>query len=243
LSGAKAVVNLAGRSVNCRPTPGNRTEIVQSRVRSVMAVDEAIRQAKRAPEVVVQCSAVGFYGNTEAACDESAGAGTGFLADACAYWEEAFRSLSFPETRKVLLRIGIVLGADGGALPVLRRITKRFMGGTAGSGRQCVSWIHAEDMNAVFTRAIEQPGMEGIYNAVSPHPETNAVLMRTLRSVMRRPWCPPAPGFAVRVGAFLMGTNAELVLTGQRVVPRRLLDAGFAFAYPNLEDALTSLIA
>jgi uncharacterized protein (TIGR01777 family) len=142
----------------------------------------------------------------------------------------------------VLLRIGFALGRDGGALDKLARLTRWGLGGAVGSGAQYISWLHIDDLNALFLRAIETPSMEGVYNATGPSPVTNAEFMRTLRRVLHRPWSPPVPAWAVRVGARLMGTEAELALSGRRGVPQRLMAEGFTFRYTNLREALEGIL-
>jgi uncharacterized protein (TIGR01777 family) len=242
LNGAEAVVNLAGHSVNCVHTPENRQLIRESRVDSVHAVTEAIRRAAQPPRVLVQASAIGFYGNPgDTPCDDSSPSGTGFLAEACREWEAALDTNSLPATRCVTLRLGVVLGRDGGALPQLARLTKLFLGGAVGNGRQVMSWIHQTDLNRIFLAALENEGWRGPFNAVAPNPVTNAEFMRELRRVLHRPWSPPAPAFAIRLLAPLMGTDPSLAVEGQRVLPKRLLEAGFSFQFPQLDAALEDI--
>lgn len=242
LEGAEAVVNLAGRSVDCRYTPGNRREIVESRVNSVNAVGRAIELCARPPKVLVQAASLAVYGDAGArVCDESAPAGRGFSAETCLRWEEAFDSFELPATRKVLLRIGFALGRDGGALRTLSRLTRAYLGGTVGSGRQYVSWLHLADLNRIFVRSIECERMRGVYNATGPCPVTNAEFMCELRCALRRPWSPRVPEPLVRLGALLMRTEAELALAGRRCLPERLLAENFKFLYTNLESALADI--
>jgi uncharacterized protein (TIGR01777 family) len=146
-----------------------------------------------------------------------------------------------PGTRRVVLRIGFALGRDGGALRLLGRLTKRFLGGTVGSGRQYISWIHVADLNQMFIAAIEREEIRGAFNATGPNPVSNAEFMRELRRVLGRPWSPPAPVWAVRLGSRWMGTEASLALTGRRCTPRRFLESGFVFQFPQLPAALADL--
>ncbi len=190
----------------------------------------------------VQASAAGFYGDTgEAVCDESAPVGGDTLANVCRQWEAAFAAAQVPQTRKVVLRIGFVLGRDGGALPVLTKLARWFLGGAAGSGRQYVSWIHLQDLVAMFVAAVGDEKLAGTFNAVGPQAVTNAAFMRELRRVLRRPWSPPAPALAVKLGAWLMGSEAFLALASQRCVPKRFLEAGFQFQFADLAAALNDL--
>jgi uncharacterized protein len=242
LDGADAIVNLAGRSVNCRHTPENVREINESRVHSVRAITLAFAHVKNPPRVWVQSGSLALYGDAgERWCDENAPAGHGEAVDTCKLWEGAFDSANLPDTRKVLLRIGFVLDRDGGALSVLGRLTKWFLGGAVGDGRQYVSWIHLADMNRMFLDAIENEKLAGAFNATSPNPATNAGFMRELRRALHRPWSPPAPVWAVHFGSWLMQTEPSLALTGRRCAPKRFLDAGFKFQFPELRGALTDI--
>ena len=242
LDGADAILNLAGSNVNCPHTEENLHEITASRVNSVNAVAAAIAQVKMPPQVWVQAGAVGFYGDTkDAPCDETSSRGNDSLAEVCRQWEDTFNSAMVPQTRRVLLRIGFVLGRDGGALPVLARLTRWFLGGTVGSGRQYIDWIHIADLVRMFTRVWEDDSLAGTFNAVGPAPVTNAVFMRELRKALHRPWSPPAPEFAVKWGARLMRSEPSLALASQRCVPKRFLEAGFQFQFSELASALKDL--
>lgn len=242
LDGAAAIVNLTGKNINCPHTPENVRELTASRVNSVLAVASGVSQVAQPPRVWVQASAVGFYGDQkENTCDENSPAGNGTLAEICRQWENAFTSSIAPNTRKILLRIGFVLGHDGGALPVLAKLTKWFLGGTAGTGKQYISWIHISDLTQMFVDAIEQENLSGTFNVVAPAPVTNQEFMRVLRRALHRPWSPPAPELAVKLGARLMKSEPSLALEGCRVVPKRFLDAGFRFQFPDLPAALKDL--
>jgi uncharacterized protein (TIGR01777 family) len=244
LEGATAVINLAGHTINCPHTAENEKLIVGSRVRSVQAVTEAIRHCKLPPAVLVQGSAVGFYGDTGATpCEESAVVGKGFRAEACHAWEGALDPAKLPGTRCVTLRTGVVLGRDGGALPMLARLTRLFLGGAVGDGRQFISWIHQEDFNRVVLATIENERWSGVFNATAPNPATNTDYMRELRRALHRPWSPPAPACAVRLLAPFLGTDASLALESQRVLPTRLLASGFEFRFPHVPGALANLLS
>jgi uncharacterized protein (TIGR01777 family) len=243
LDGSLAVVNLAGKNVNCRYTPANRREIVDSRVDSVAAVGAAIQRCARPPAVWLQAASLAIYGDAgDALCDEDAPPGRGFPVETCLAWERAFAATSTPATRRAVLRISFVLGRGNGALKVLTGLTRWFLGGTVGSGRQWVSWLHVADWNAVVRLLIERPDLGGVFNVTGPDPVTNADLMRALRRALGRPWSPPAPAPIVRLGALAMGTEGDLALTGRRGIPRRLEQAGFRFAFPDLDPALADLL-
>jgi uncharacterized protein (TIGR01777 family) len=242
LDGAEAVINLAGKTINCRHTPQNLREIIVSRVNSVNAVGAAVAQLQTPPHVWVQAGAIGFYGDTkDTVCDESAPNGIGTLAKLCRDWEGAFEAVPTPKTRRVLLRIGFVLGRESGAFPVLSRLTNYFLGGAVGNGRQYISWIHLADLVKMFVAAVEDKRLSGIYNAVAPEPVTNAAFMRALRQACHRPWSPPAPKLAVKFGALLMKTDPSLALVSQRCVPKRFLNTGFRYHYAELAGALRDL--
>ena len=244
LEGAEAVVNLAGRSVNCLYTRRNRREILSSRLRSVRALGRAIEKCERPPKVFVQAASLAFHGDAgPRVLDETAAAGKGFSADVCARWERAFDSLALPRTRKVLLRVGFVLGRSGGALQTLSRLARIGLGGTVGEGRQYVSWIHLRDFVRVVRWSIEREEAAGTYNATGPWPVTNAEFMCELRCAMHKRWAPRVPAWAVRLGAFLMGTEGELALAGRRCLPERLISQHFKFLYTNLETALADIFA
>jgi uncharacterized protein (TIGR01777 family) len=242
LDGAEAVVNLAGRNVNCSHTPENIDEIIQSRVISVRTIAQSLQHVKIPPRVWVQAGAVGYYGDTgDRLCDENSPAGNDTLAGVCKLWENAFYSADAPKTRRVLLRIGFVLGGDGGALPVLSKLTKWFLGGRVGNGKQFISWIHIADLSRMFVEGIERKNLTGTFNAVGPKPEMNRFFMSELRHVLHRPWSPPVPEFAVRLGARWMKTEPSLALSSQRCAPARFIEAGFKYQYSKLRAALQDI--
>ena len=242
LDGAEAVINLTGKNINCPQTPENVRAITASRVDSVNAIAAALQQVKIPPRVWVQASATGFYGDTgDHACNENSPPGHNVLAEICRQWEAAFAVAKVPNTRKVTLRISFVLGRDGGALPVLSRLTRWFLGGAAGNGRQYISWIHLADLVQMFVTSVQRENPKGTFNAVVPGAVTNAKFMRELRRVLRRPWSPPAPEFAVRFGSWLMKSEPSLALVSQRCSPEKFLEVEFPFQFPQLRPALENL--
>ena len=242
LDGATAIVNMTGKNVNCRYTTAALTEINSSRVDSVHAVGEAIRACRFPPPVWVQASSLAYYGDAgDTVCDETAPLGDGIPPDTCQRWERAFHQETTPHTRKVLFRISFVLGNGGGARGMLTGLTKFFLGGAIGSGRQYISWLHFEDMDRLWQRAIEDGAMSGTYNITGPNAVTNADFMREMRRVLSRPWSPPLPAFLVPAGCFFLRTEPVLALTGRRCIPARLTQEGFEFRYPHLREALENL--
>ena len=242
LDGTTALINLTGKNINCPHTEKNLRAITASRVNSVKALAAAFAKINSPPRVWVQASATGFYGDTgDQNCDESAPTGTDALSKICRDWENAFATATLANTRKVTLRIGFVLGRESGALPVLSRLTQCFLGGAVGSGRQYISWIHLADLVQMFVAAVENEKISGTLNAVAPNAVTNAAFMRELRRAWHRPWSPPAPAFAVKLGARLMGSEPSLALVSQRCSPKRFAAAGFSFQFPELALALDDL--
>jgi uncharacterized protein len=243
LEGAAAVVNLAGRSVDCRHTPEHKREIVESRVDSVDVLGRAIAACEEPPGVLVQAGSLAIYGDAgRSLCCEDAPAGRGFPVEVCRRWEQVYHSLELQATRKVLLRIGFVLGRDGGALPTLARLARLYLGGTVGEGHQYISWLHVRDFCRLVLWSVENTNAEGVYNATGPCPVTNAEFMCELRCALKRPWSPRVPAWLVRLGALFLRTEPALALEGRRCIPDRLVEEHFKFLYTNLESALADLL-
>lgn len=243
LEGATALVNLAGRAVDCRRTRKNGEEILESRVRSCEVLGEALRRVYRPPQVWVQATSLAIYGDAgDRVCLEWAHVPEGFPSEVCVAWEEALGRSIRPEMRWAALRIGFVLGRDGGALPTLAKIAELGFGGPIGSGRQWVSWIHIDDMMRIFLEAIRNPAIRGICNATGLQPVTNAEFMETLRRTLGVPLALPTPGWLVRMAAPIIGTDPDLALNGRRGLPCRIHGTGFRFRYHELGDALADLL-
>ncbi|MBT2688905.1 TIGR01777 family oxidoreductase [Bacillus sp. ISL-47] len=243
IEGSYAIVNFTGKSVNCLYTKKNREEILASRLDSVRILKEAVRESSAPPQVFVQAGSLAVFGDTTDVCDEDAAHGDGFSVSVCQQWEEAFFNDTLPKTRQVMLRIGFALGKDGGALGPLQMLARYGLGGTIGSGRQYISWLHMDDLNAMFMASIENENYEGIYNATGTAPVTNKEFMRVLRKVMNKSWAPPAPAPLVKLGAYtIMRADPSLALTGRNCIPKKLLEHGFNFKFTNLEAALRDII-
>jgi uncharacterized protein len=237
LDGSDAVVHLAGeRAVGARWTAAVKREILESRVASTEHVVLAIERASRRPGVLVCASAVGYYGaRGDEPLDESAEAGAGFLAQVTVDWEQAARRAEALGVRVVLARFGIVLGRGGGALAEMAKPFRLFVGGPIGSGRQVVSWVHADDVVGAVLRCIDDAAISGAVNVTAPHAVTNAALSKEIGRVLRRPAAFTVPEAALRLR---FGEGAEPLVTGQRAVPRKLEQAGYAFRYPDVGPAL-----
>ncbi len=232
-----AIVNLAGEPIVAhRWRAGQKRLILESRELATAAVVNAIAAAAERPSVLVSASAVGYYGpHGDEELDETAGAGTDFLAEVCTVWErEALRAEELG-VRVVRLRIGIVLAAGGGALARMLPPFRAFVGGRLGSGRQWMSWIHRDDVTGLVIAALENPAYLGAVNATAPHPVTNWEFTDALAAVLARPAWLPAPAFALRLG---LGEMATMLLTGQRVLPRVAERLGYVWRYPDLGQAL-----
>jgi uncharacterized protein (TIGR01777 family) len=243
LDGATALINLAGRSINCRHSEKNLREIRDSRVHSVHALAAALSQVQNAPPLFLQASAVGFYGDSgDRICIESSPAGTDKIAQICAQWENALSTVAAPNVRQVVLRLGVVLGNEGGFFSLMSRLTRLFLGGSAGKGNQFVSWIHIDDDIHMVLAAIKNAEVSGTYNACSPNPVTNRQLMEALRAAWHRPWSPPVPEFAIRLGGWITGTNGDLALTSQRAIPEHFLRQDFPFRFREIRPAVQDLV-
>lgn len=242
LSGVDAVVHLAGENIaGGRWNDERKDRIRSSRVQGTRRVVEGLRAADPRPKVLVSMSAVGYYGaRGRAELDETSAPGDGFLADVCQAWEaEALAAESLEGVRVVRLRLGTVLG-DGGALTKMLPAFKMGVGGRLGDGEQYMSWIHIRDVVRAIVYALEHDDCQGVYNLTAPEPATNAEFTRALGAALHRPTVLPVPKFALKVA---FGEMAEhLLLTGQRVFPRRLLEAGFTFEHPDLQAALTDAV-
>jgi uncharacterized protein (TIGR01777 family) len=244
LDNAAALVNLAGRTVDCVKTPDHCDEILRSRVESTLALGRALTRANQPPPIWVQMSTAHIYGDPpEAVIDEDSAFGYGLAPTVGRAWEQAFAEAALPAQRRVVLRTTFVLGRDGGALPRMVTLARWGLGGRLGHGRQGVSWIHERDMNRLFERAIAEPTMSGAYIATAPNPVSNTEFMRELRGALGRPIGLPAPAALVRLGApLVMKTDPELALYGRFCVPRRLLSEGFTFEFPEVGSALRDLL-
>jgi len=255
IDGCDVVINLAGRSVNCRYTPAHRAEILESRVRSTRAVGQAISRSASPPRVWLQASTATIYAHRyDGANDERSGVLGGsesnapaawhFSIEVARAWERTFTLFQLEHTRQVALRSAMILSPDaGGIFETLVGLVRRGLGGAAADGRQYMSWIHEHDFVAAVRWLIARPEIDGVVNVASPHPLPNAEFMRILRDACGVPCGLPATKWMLEIGALLMRTETELILKSRRVVPTRLVESGFRFQYPQVADAVRELCA
>lgn len=249
LEGAAAVINLAGRSVDCRYTAANRRRIMDSRIKSTRVVGEAIGRCARPPRVWLNSSTATIYRHTFGpSWDETGETGAtpaakdAFSVEVATAWEHEFGRAVTAHTRKVALRTAMVLSRGGGVFPVVDRLVRCGLGGAMAGGRQFMSWIHEDDFCRALGWLIQRGDFAGPVNLAAPNPLTNAGFMREFRRVRGVPFGLPAAGWMLEVGAVFLRTETELIIKSRRVVPGRLLDAGFTFRFPELPAALVHLI-
>lgn len=250
LDGARALVNLAGVSVNCRYHARNRKLILDSRVNSTRVLGEAFARCANPPEVWLNSSTATIYKHTRGpAWDETGEIGgtpeakDQFSVEVAVAWERIFNAAQTPQTRKLNLRSAMVLGTGRNSVfPVLRRLVRLGLGGSLAGGQQFVSWIHERDFCRAIEWLIKRSGLSGTFNLAAPNPVTNTEMMRTLRKLCRVPIGLPASLWMLEFGAFFLRTETELVIKSRRVVPGRLLKEGFAFEYPLLRPAFEDLL-
>ena len=240
IAGCNAVVNLAGEPIaETRWTPKHKQDILNSRQLGTQKIVEAITQANSKPAVLVNTSAIGYYGTSETASfDETSPAGNDFLAEVCQAWEAEAKKVKEAGVRLVILRFGIVLG-NGGALAKMIPPFKLFAGGPLGTGRQWLSWIHLDDLVNLILAALNQPEIEGVLNATAPNPVRMSEFCQTIGETLDRPSWLPVPSFALEA---LLGEGAKLVLEGQQVLPKRTTSYGFEYQYPTLKQALEEIL-
>ena len=239
--GAHAMINLAGAGIaDARWTPARKGLIISSRVNAGKAVVQAIKQAENKPHVLLQASAVGYYGNREAeVLDETSMPGTDFMASVVTQWEASTDEVDALGVRRAIMRIGVVLSNDGGALPKLVMPFELFAGGGLGSGEQWMSWIHEYDLLQSIRMLMEDGSANGAYNLTAPAPIENITMARKIGTVLGKPSLLSAPAIALKL---LMGEMSAVVLDGQRVLPKRLVQQGYRFRYADAETALRNLL-
>lgn len=243
LEGTTAVINLCGKSVDCRYTEKNKALIFSSRLDSTAIIGEAILACQTPPLVWINGASATIYrySETEPMTERTGEIGTGFSIEVCKSWENVFNNFRLPATRKVNLRISMVMGKTGGVFPELMNIIKKGLGGTMGKGRQQVSWIHIDDFCRMVDWSIETQSVQGIYNSVAPNPVSNKILMQLLRRKAGVPFGLPATAWMLEIGAFFIKTETELILKSRYSYPERALEEGFQFKHQTIESCLNQL--
>ncbi|WP_337035319.1 TIGR01777 family oxidoreductase [Paenibacillus illinoisensis] len=243
LEGAEMLINLAGKSVNCRYTDENRRIILESRTSTTRILGESILECDHPPELWINSSTATIYRHAEdrPMTEKEGEIGSGFSVDVAKAWEQAFFEFSLPSTRQIALRIAIVLG-KGGVMEPLTNLVRFGLGGSQGPGTQQFSWIHIEDLFRMVLYLQQHPELEGVFNASSPHPVTNRQLMESLRRHMGVRIGLPSPRWMLEVGARFIRTETELVLKSRWVIPERIEQEGFTFIYDTLDTALDEIL-
>ncbi len=235
------IIHLAGAGIaDKRWTVKRKTEIIDSRVKSAELLFEKLKSTSHQVKIFISASAIGIYGDCgDEWMDETHSSTSDFLGETCTQWEASANKFSEIGIRVVILRIGIVLAKDGGALPQMAQPIKLLVGSPLGSGKQFMSWIQIDDLCSAFLKAVEDEKMIGVYNAVAPVPVTNKEFVKALAKVLNRPFLPiRVPGFVLKL---ILGEKAKIVLDGQRVSAKKIRDAGFRFQFEKVEDALNNI--
>jgi len=242
--GAELVINLAGKAINCRHNIDNKKAILYSRVNTTQLIGNAILACKQPPKLWINASAAGVYkpSTDYPMTEDETDLGTDFLAEVVNKWEKVFFEFNLIKTRQVTLRTSVVLGRKGGALSSLATLSRFGLGGKQAEGTQIFSWIHLEDYFRTVQFLMENVSLNGTLNCTSPNPLSNSDFMKSLRNTLRVPFGIPAPKWVVEIGAMLIGTEPSLLLNSSFVIPKRLMEAGFQFAYPQIDNALSDLL-
>jgi uncharacterized protein (TIGR01777 family) len=245
LQDADLLVNLCGKNVNCRYTPKNKKEIINSRLIPTRLLGEVIKSLENPPKLWINITSATIYRHAEdRAKDELKGEiGDGFSIEVCKAWESSFFENETPKTRKIALRMGIVLGLKDGAFPRLLNLVKLGMGGKQGNGEQYVSWVHEQDAAGSIECLLNHDEISGVVNCTAPEAIKNHVFMRSIRKAYGISFGLPAPAWLLAIGAKIIGTETELILKSRWVKPAVLLASGFEFKYGGIEGALKALKA
>jgi uncharacterized protein (TIGR01777 family) len=241
---ADVLINLTGKSVDCRYTEKNKQEIYSSRIDSTKVLQQAIDQCVNKPKVWLNASSATIYTHSETQLntEENGIIGDDFSMNICKSWEKEFFTVKNENVRKIALRTSIVLGNYGGAFPKLKLITKLGLGGKQGRGNQNVSWIHIDDFCKAIEHIIDSENMSGVINVTAPNPLSNEEFMMKLRKEMKIPFGLNAPVWQLEIASIFLKTETELLLKSRNVYPEKLIKNGFEFSYPNIESAFKNLI-
>jgi len=243
LEGAEVLINLNGKSVDCRYTEKNKKLIYSTRLDSTAVLGKAVQECRNPPKLWINAASATIYRHSvDKSMDEETGEyGSGFSVDVCQQWEGTFNNFETKQTRKVLIRTGIVLGKNGGPLKPLKMLAKFGLGGAQGPGNQYFSWLHEKDFVCIIDFIISNTTLTGPCNVTAPTPVDNTNIMKALRTAVGAPFGIPLPKWLLEFGAVLIGTETELILKSRKVIPKKLMDAGYNFQFANIEDALSDL--
>ncbi len=242
LEGADALINLCGKSVDCRYTDKNKAEIFASRLDSTKVIGEAILNCNQPPALWINGASATIYRHSEQTpmTELTGEIGSGFSVEVCKAWEKTFNVFRLPATRMVNLRLSMVLGTTGGVIPTMVSLVKKGLGGTLGNGKQLMSWLHVEDFCRMIGWLLTHSSAHGTYNAVAPAPVSNKALMKLLREKTGMRIGLPAPRLILEIGALLIRTETELILKSRYAVPERFVKEGFVFKHTTIEGCLDS---
>ncbi|MCD9616980.1 TIGR01777 family oxidoreductase [Chryseobacterium gleum] len=241
---ADVLINLTGKSVDCRYHEKNKKEIYSSRIDSTRILQKAVDQCSEKPKIWLNASSATIYVHSEKHLntEENGVIGDDFSMNICKSWEKEFFAVQNNEIRKVALRTSIVLGNNGGAFPKLKMITKLGLGGKQGRGNQMVSWIHIEDFCKAVDWIIQHENISGAVNITAPAPLSNEVMMKKLREGLKAPFGFNAPVWQLEIASIFLKTETELLLKSRNVYPERLMKSGFQFSFPGFDDAISNLL-
>lgn len=244
IDNSEILINLAGKSVDCRYNEKNKKEILKSRTETTNVLGEAILKCNNPPELWINSSTATIYRHAEdrPMTENSGEIGSGFSVDVATNWEKAFFDFKLSETRQVALRMAIVLGKNGGVMKPFINLVRFGLGGQQGNGNQMFSWIHIEDLFNIITYLQSNKDLTGVFNCSSPNPINNRTLMKTFRQIMNVKLGLPSPIFLLKIGVIVIKTETELILKSRWVVPARLKEAGYVFKYPTIDNALKNIL-
>lgn len=244
IDNSEMLINLAGKSVDCRYTEQNKQDILNSRTETTAILGNAILKCKNPPELWINSSTATIYRHAEdRAMTETKGEiGSGFSVNVATSWEKSFFDFKLPRTRQVALRMAIVLGNNGGVMKPFMNLVRFGLGGKQGNGNQMFSWIHISDLYNIITFLKHNKNLSGVFNCSSPNPVQNKNLMRILRERMNIKFGLPSPKLLLKIGAVIIGTETELILKSRWVIPEQLMSAGFIFEHPTIDEAIDTIL-
>lgn len=244
LENSEMLINLAGKSVDCRYNEKNKREILKSRTETTKALGKAILKCSKPPELWINSSTATIYRHAEdkPMTENTGEIGTGFSVDVATNWEQSFFSFQLPNTRQIAFRMAIVLGKGGGVIKPFTNLVRFGLGGIQGTGKQMFSWMHIEDLFNIVLFFQSRKELQGVFNCSAPNPVDNKTLMKTFRQVMKVKIGLPSPAWLLEIGAVIIKTETELIMKSRWVVPEKLLEAGYTFKYPTIDVALKNIL-